>query len=148
MRKRIVFSFIIIIIFVVIFFGYKVWFAPVKYAVSQEDLLNSKEQYYLVQWVQVTGSSWMIVGDQNGYYEHGKYIVAKGEVPSVVENYSIATGHNTYICYGEYCGKTDIGGGDILETYQFSGWDILYPVKRNGLIPFLPKKFLCKMDFR
>ncbi len=147
MRKHIVIGAIVIIISIVTILCYRFCFVPVKYAVSKEDLLNSKEQYYLVQWVQVTSSSWMVVGDQNGYYEHGKYIVAKGEVPSVVENYSIATGHNTYICYGKYCGETDIGGGEIMETYQFSGWDILYPVKRNGLIPFLPKKYLCKMDF-
>ncbi len=68
MRKHIVIGAIVIIISIVTILCYRFCFVPVKYAVSKEDLLNSKEQYYLVQWVQVTSSSWMVVGDQNGYY--------------------------------------------------------------------------------
>lgn len=147
MRKRTVIGCIVICMTCIMIFCCKVWFAPVKYAVYQDDLNQLKEPYYIVKWVQVTGSSWMIIGDQNGYYERGKYIVAGGEIPSVVDNYSIATGDNTFICYGKCSGKTNIGGGETLETYQFSGWDIMYPVRRNGLIPFLPGKYLCKMDF-
>lgn len=127
---------------------YRLIFIPVKQAVRQDELNNSSKPYYLVQWIQVTGSEWMVIGDQNGQYEQPKYIVVKGELPSIVKNYDIATGHNTYICYGEYLGETDIGGGEVLETYQFNGWDILYPVKRNTPIPFMPKGYLCKQDFK
>ena len=125
---------------------YKMVFTPVKYALKQSDL-DSKEAYFLIKWIQVTGSDWMIIGDQNGLYEHPLYIIADGKIPSVVSNYAIATGHNTYICYGSYEGEADIGGGHFLSKYHFTDWDILYPVQRNGLIPFMPKGYLCKWDF-
>jgi hypothetical protein len=80
-----------------------------------------------MEWTQVTGSEW--------------------ETPSVVQNYHFAIGKNTYVCYGNYVGEIDIGNGDMLSKYQFTGWDILYPVKRDGIIPFLPKSYICKWDF-
>ena len=123
-------------------------FAPVKFALKQSDLKEINEPYYLVKWVQVTGASWMIVGDQNGYYEQPIYVIAEGETPSIVKNYSIATGDNIYLCYGNYIGKeTILDGEEMLEKYNFTGWDILYPIRRNGLLPFMPERYLCKLDF-
>jgi len=124
-------------------------FYPVKYALKQENLENIETPYFLVQWTQVTGSSWVLVGDHNGYFGEPIYIVANGAMPFERRfNYAIATGHNTYICYGNYVGEREISdGGDKFSEYQFTGWDILYPVKRNGLIQFLPKSYLCKLDF-
>jgi hypothetical protein len=117
---------------------------PVKYALKQKDLDALEKPYFLIQWVQVTGSSWRIVGDQNGYYDKQNYIVESGEIPYIVGNYSIAIGDNTYICYGHYIGEDKIF--DFSE-YQFTGWDILYPVKRDAIIPFWPKSYLSKLDF-
>lgn len=148
MKRYIAITCLILTLLIALVVCFRIIFIPVKQAIRQDELNHLKEPYYLIQWVQVTGSEWMIIGDQNGQYEQPKYIVAKGEIPSIVKNYDIATGHNTYICYGEYSGKTDIGGGEILETYQFNGWDILYPVKRNTPIPFMPKGYLCTLDFK
>lgn len=121
-------------------------FTPVKYAVSKDSLNKSNRPYFLLQWIQITGSEWVIIGDQNGLYENPKYIVAKGNVPSAIENYNIATGNNTYICYGNFIGYTDIHEDIKLETYQFTDWDILYPIKRNLPIEFWPKGYICKLD--
>ncbi|MBP3361304.1 MAG: hypothetical protein J6N52_10650 [Clostridia bacterium] len=147
MKKLIVIGGAAIIFILLMVICYKAWLPPVKYALKQEDLANIETPYFLVQWTQVTGSSWMIVGDQDGYYDNAKYVIANGETPSVVQNYDVATGHNTYVCYGSYVGETEIPGGEILSEYQFTGWDILYPVKRNMPISLLPKSYLCKFDY-
>ena len=114
-------------------------FTPVKYAITNESLNKSSRPYFLLQWIQITGSEWAVIGDQNGLYQNPRYIVAKGNVPSAIENYNIATGNNTYICYGNFIGYTDIHENIKLETYQFTDWDILYPIKRNLQIEFLLK---------
>jgi len=56
-------------------------FSPVKHAVKEEDLLNIAEPYYLVKWIQTTGSSWMIIGDQDGLYDEPILILITGEWP-------------------------------------------------------------------
>ena len=47
-------------------------FTPVKYAVSKDSLNKSNRPYFLLQWIQITGSEWVIIGDQNGLYENPK----------------------------------------------------------------------------
>ena len=111
---------ILLFVVIAIFICYNMFY-PVKAAVSQSDLDYIQRPYYLVKWVQVTGSSWMIIGDQDGYYKEGIYIIAEGEVPfKNYFNYDIMTGDNTYICYGDYIGESDIPGGEILKKYQFT----------------------------
>ena len=126
---------------------------PVKYAVRLDDLAESGESYYLVQWIEVTGSYWEIVGDQDGYYSYSEieYIVTEGKMPYAVINYSVILGQNTYICYGEYVGEsenTDIR--EVFSKYRFTDWDIVYPVKRDTILPawFYPDGYLSKADFR
>jgi len=150
MRVAIVKKFMIIggvVVLLIIVLCYRVFYSPVKYALKQTELDALNDSYYLVQWTQATGSSWKIIGDQDGYFDREVYIIAKGEVPSIVNNYDIATGQNTYICYGYYAGETRIDGNEMLGEYQFSGWDVLFPVKRNGL-SLLPKSYLCKYDYK
>ena len=123
---------------------------PVKYAVKMEDLTGSGVPYYLVQWVQVTGSSWEIVGDQYGYYPESLYIIAEGETPSAAKNYSVAIGQNTYVCYGEYVGECEIPeSGMVLGKYKFTDWDILFPIKRETVLPswFYSSNYLSEADF-
>lgn len=142
---------IISIVFFLAFLIFCWWlFYPVRYALKFEDLATQNKEYFLLQWQQTTGSSWMIIGDQNGYYDEPEDIVAQGEMPFQQNfNYSIAKAENTYVCYGSYKGEIDISRkGEFLSEYQFTGWDILYPVKRDGLIPFLPKSYLCKYDMK
>jgi hypothetical protein len=148
MKKQIILGCLLFVIVLFVIICY-VLFAPVKYALKQSELDRKKTPYYLVQWVQITGSSWAIIGDHNGRYENVEYITINGEAPSVVKNYAVATGPNTYICYGNYLGESIISdSGDSVSVYQFTDWDILYPVKRNGLIPFLSESYLCKLDFQ
>ncbi|MCL2529876.1 MAG: hypothetical protein FWE41_06040 [Coriobacteriia bacterium] len=122
-------------------------FSPVKHAVKEEDLLNIAEPYYLVKWIQTTGSSWMIIGDQDGLYDEPILILITGEWPSIVKSYEVAIGHNTYICYGYYVGESKpYYYSEHFSEYHFTGWDILYPIKREGILPFLPKSYLCRLD--
>jgi hypothetical protein len=121
---------------------------PVKYALKQKDLDVLEKPYFFIKWTQVTGSSWRIVGDQDGYYDRSKYIITNGGgCPHIVGNYDIARADNTYICYGYYIGEGKDYGGPIFSEYQCTGWDILYPVKRDAIIPFWPKSYLSRLDF-
>jgi len=138
---------IIVFLFLIAVFVYNI--LPEKYAVKREDLLNSNEAYYLVEWVRTTGIEWMIVGDQTGLYSEAKYAMLIGEVPDIVSNYSIATARNTYVCYGEYIGeKENTILGETLSEYIMIGWDILYPIKRNTVLPFWPSSYLSRMDMK
>jgi len=122
-------------------------FSPVKQAIKQEDLQNIETPYYLVKWVQVTGSSWKIIGDQDGLFDEPLYIEITGEWPYIVKDYAIATGQNTYICYGYYAGVSEHSNSTIeISDYHFTGWDILYPIKRNGALPFEPESYLSRLD--
>jgi hypothetical protein len=156
---------VVILLIPLFFAGYLLF--PVKFALTQKNLDALKKPYFLVEWTQVTGSSWEIVGDQHGRYDKAiyiiehrdipymiknstyktEYIVGSGETPSIVRNYNFAIGENTYICYGNYVGEIGIGNSKKFSEYQFTDWDILYPVKRDGIIPFLPKSYICKLDF-
>ena len=138
---------VIIVVFLQFFVSTR---TPIKYALFIEDLADAENPYYLVQWTQVTGSSWRIIGDQNGYFENPQYIIIEGEAPSVVKNNSVATGENIYVCYGEYMGENEIANtGMIFDTYKFTDWDILYPVRRETILPswFYPIGYLSKADF-
>jgi hypothetical protein len=127
---------------------YKVRVVPVRYALKPSDLKNLQTLYFLVEWTQVTVSSWMVVGDQNGYYEQAKCVIIDGEDPSMVENYAVATGDNTCICYGEYIEERYLSEvQETLSDYRSTGWTVLYPVKRDGLLPFMPKNYLRALDF-
>lgn len=148
-----------------IFVGYL--FFPVKFTLKQKDLDALEKPYFLIEWVQITGSSWMIVGDEDGYYDQvayivdekdiqhikdmgdqGKYIISNGEMPSIVRTDDFTMWHNTYIVYVNYVGERDVGISKTISEYEFTGWDVLYPVKRDGsIIPFLPKSYICKWDF-
>jgi len=166
-----------ILLMPLIFVGYLLF--PVKFALKQKDLDSLKKPYFLIEFTQVTSSSWKIVGDQNGYYEHGAYIIddyevqhiksmiddgkytaeiikqmdkdikdiiGNGEMPSVVQSDVFTMWHSTYVGYVNYVGERDIGIDITISEYEFTGWDILYPVKRDGIIPFLPKSYICKWD--
>lgn len=137
---------IIALMSVAIFAYYE--FAPVKYALKQSDIEEIQISYYYVKWTQVTGASWKIIGDDNGFYDEEIYIIAEGEVPSVIENYDIASGDNTYICYGNLIGMGRIGDSEEpLPKYQFIGWDIVYPINRGSLNLLMPQGWLCRADF-
>ena len=76
MRRYIAITCLILTLLIVLVVCYRLIFVPAKQAVRQDELDNLEKPYYLIQWIQVTGSEWMIIGDQNGQYEQPKYIVA------------------------------------------------------------------------
>jgi hypothetical protein len=118
-----------------------------KFAVKLEELKKLDNPYYLVKWTQTTVSNWMIIGDETGYYREVEYVVLCGEIPDIVRNYDIAIGGNIYICYGEYVGEIETPAiEETISEYQLSGWDILYPIKREAIFPFWPKAYLTHMD--
>lgn len=128
-----------------IFCGYQI--TPVKAAIRPDELEKLNTPYYLVKWTRTTQSTWMIIADENGAYAQAEYVSLQGEIPDIVQNYDIATGDNVYLCYGEYRGEIETAAREEpMREYYLSGWDILYPVKRNAIFSFWPKSYLCQMD--
>lgn len=143
-KKNVLFILLALVLLLLVFLVYLIF--PVKYAIKQENLNNSDEQYYLVKYTFTTASNWMILGDNTGYYQTPEYVVLEGDVPDIVKNYDIATGDNVYVCYGEYIGEKETAAQETLSAYKLTGWDILYPVKRNSVFQFWPKSYISRMD--
>lgn len=117
-------------------------FIPVKFAVDDADL-QSIEKYHIVKWTQVTGASFIIIGDENGYYEQGIYIEVEEDTPFIADDYELLSGDNCYIVKGEIIGDAN---NDDTYIYEAAEWNIKYPVKRNSIIPLLPKSYVCLFD--
>lgn len=143
-KKNVIFILLALILLILIFFVYQI--SPVKYAIQEKSLENLDEQYYLVKYTLTTSSTWMIIGDNTGYYSTPKYVILEGDVPDIVKNYDIATGDNVYVCYGEYIGEKETAAQETLSAYNLTGWDIVYPVKRNSVFQFWPKSYISRMD--
>lgn len=146
MKKKNVILILTALILVLILTVFAYWISPVKHAIKEESLKNTGEHYYLIKYTQTTVSMWKIIGDNTGYYQTPKYVILEGDVPDIVKNYDIAIGDNVYVCYGEYIGEKETPAQEILSAYNLTGWDILYPVKRDSVFQFWPKSYISRMD--
>ena len=138
MKRCILYLTIFLLIFLLI------GFIPINIAVTKSEL-SEYESYYLVQWEQITGASWVIIGDQNGMYEHKEYIDIKGELPAMTK-LSVSSGGTTYVCVGTKVRDNVFDYGTKVNQYEFSKWSVLSPVKRNTILTFLPKNYICVFD--
>ena len=119
---------------------------PVQFAISEQDLTD-KTDYILVEVQKSTISQWIATGDKNGPYEILRDVRIIGKEPSGF-NYDVEVGGNVYVCYGEYEGIEMLGDSTETGTYYVfnaTGWDIIAPVRRKGILP-LPESYLCLFD--
>ena len=123
---------------------------PVKIAVTEASLKN-KTGYILIERMTTTGFSWVIVGDENGFYYEGdgRFVQLTGKEPAEGCGLSIEWGRNVYVCYGEVTGEGYFDS-DFYQIYDVKKWDILYPVDRNNssdFFQFSPKWCLSSYDY-
>ena len=125
---------VFVLVFVILFF---IWGSfPRKYAVTEP----KKDNSVFIKNQTATISPWKIIDKTLDKHD----VWLSGEYPNL-ESYAILTGDNTYICYGTYIDDYDSPAGTCLQ-FKSTDWDILYPVKRNTLLPY-PKSYLCNFDY-
>jgi hypothetical protein len=117
-----------------------------KEAVKRKDIPNS--DYILCQWARVTGFDWRMIRNEEGE-KTKKYIKISG-VNSFIEfnfKYEFIMSRNTFSLYIEEK-KTyysEEKGMEVTE-YTVTGWDILYPIKRESEEFFTTKRYIVEGD--
>ena len=143
MRKIIGIVFGCVLVLLGVYFAYEIW--PVKTAITQDEIKELNAPYYLVKKEFSSAAQWIVIGDQNGEYPEPRYADLRGKFPSV--DYVLQIMDNVYVCYGEYVGQRDNPAvTEPFYVFDVSGWDILYPVKRDSVFQLWPKGYLCRID--
>lgn len=132
---------VVLIFLCIVAIGY----LPIKVAVKEENL-NHEDSYILVQEHEVTAiSTWFAIGDNTTMYETLKSVELRGNVPPSF-GVAIDFAQNTFICYGEFTGTGDFYGEEY-AIFEVEEWNIVYPVQRAAIVPFLwPEFYLCLYD--
>lgn len=121
--------------------------STLKTAIRHKDIRGSK--YILCKSVLVTGYDWIAIEDENGKMTP-TYCKITGANPQgdLKLNYEFMTADNTYVFY--ITEKKEYYSEELKENcveYVVSGWDILYPIKREPLSGFLlPRKYFTLKD--
>lgn len=134
----------------IIAFFIKANWIPEKYAVRISEC-KDYEPYILVQEAHHTGTGWVQVGDESGYFLAEAYKdieLTNGDVLPLMDMYD-KDYVNTFLCKVEYRGtvihdafENEIASYDILEWYP------VYPVLRDTILPdwMYPKGFMAKRE--
>lgn len=145
-KKRIT----VIILAVMILAFIAINWIPGKYAVKEEDF-KKYEPYILVQEVHYTGTGWVQVGDEGGYFLPEAYIdigLVNGIILPQMDLYN-EDYVNTFLCKVESRGKKKHPAfEDEIETYYIVEWYPVYPVLRDTILPgwLYPKNFMTKFE--
>ena len=118
-------------------------YLPTKIAVKYESITPG-EKYIIVEHQYTTAGVWQAVGDESGMYDEPVDVKLTGNYPDA--GYYVQNGNNQYICYADYKGEEFVAAYKN-KVYYVNEWDILYPIKREDIIP-LPQLYLTPMDFR
>lgn len=123
---------------------------PEKYAVKESDFQNY-DPYILVQEVHYTGTGWVQVGDETGYFLPEAYIdinLVNGNVLPQMDLYQ-KDYVNTFLCKVENKGKIkhDAFENEI-TSYDIVEWYPVYPILRDTVLPdwMYPKNFMTKRE--
>ncbi len=123
-------------------------YKPIKMAVHNDQLQNAKN-YIIIRLQKSTAFDWLALADENGEFDEYFGVILKGQgLPGFSEAIELA-GDNKFVCYGKF------GGYEIPEdldeevrVFYVESWDILYPIQREAIVPFLlPKSYMCRCDF-
>lgn len=146
-HTKLIISFVILIAAVWTAFALY-WAFPVKYAV-REEAFDHYEQFLLVREVHYTGTGWVIVGDENGYFQENQIadVVLEGErLPGA---HTPADYYNTFLCVVKDMGSVEHEAfGGKLACYEVVDWYPVYPVVRNRLLPpgLYPQGYMTERD--
>ena len=122
---------------------------PGKHAIYKSEIPKN-ENIILVQEGFHTGTGWVMVGDNEEFFDQSEYydIFLEGAIPPEVGRPS-DEGLNTYVCWVEYKGERYSEVFDTkLKEYEISDWSPLYPIKRNTILPswLYPKSYMIKKE--
>ncbi len=145
MIKKIMLSGICILLIAIIVVSI-IGFSPVKKAVNKE-AINYNKTFIIVKAQRSTISEWTVLEDNEGIIANEADVKLTGNIPSGY-NYEFEIGQNQFLCYGRYMGMESQYPVSLEEImiFEVDSWEILFPIKRESLIPFLPKNYLCKFD--
>lgn len=126
------------------------WAFPAKYTV-REEAFDHYEQFLLVREVHYTGTGWVIVGDESGYFQENQIadVVLEGE--KLPEASAPADYYNTLLCIVKDMGFVEHEAfEEKLACYEVLDWYPVYPVVRNRLLPpqFYPQGYMTKQDLK
>lgn len=144
-KMRITIIVLILIILVVGLFVIVNWI-PDKYAIKEDDFNNYKS-YILVQEVHYTGTGWIQIGNENGYFSPEAYIdinLINGNILPKMEMYNEDYA-NTFLCIVEHKGKMKhVAFENEIESYYIVEWYPVYPILRDTILPnwMYPKAFM------
>lgn len=147
MKKK-VFILTTIVLIVIIIGCYRI---PGKYAI-EKTRLRDYENAILVEEAFHTGTGWVKVGDNTGYFlkTEQKDIILEGNLPPTV-GIASEKGLNTFLCLAEYKGKEKFADSEEeSERYDVKEWFPIYPVKRNTILPdfFYPSAYMTKWEIK
>lgn len=150
MKKRIVVVSLLILVVAALFFFTMLSIKAqpiIKSAVKKRELPKD-ESFIICESVAVTGFDWRIVSNQ-GIGEKDTWCNIVGPTPLDLSlKYDFITSSNSYVFYvtdvQEYY-SIEIDGTAL--AYTVSGWDILYPVRRESMMTFLKTpKYILESD--
>ena len=149
----IILGIVVVVVFVFLCFFIPFFTAhwiPGKYAIKESDFQNY-EPYILVQEVHYTGTGWVQVGDETGYFLPEEYIdinLVNGNVLPQMDMYQQEY-VNTFLCKVENKGniKHDAFEEEI-ASYDIVEWYPVYPILRDTILPnwMYPKEFMTKQE--
>ncbi len=140
---------LVFIILVVVLFIMVNWI-PGKYAIKESDFKNY-ESYILVQEVHYTGTGWVQVGNENGYFlpeEYADTNLINGTILPQMGMYN-EDYVNTFLCVVEHQGKMKhVAFEDEIESYYIVEWYPVYPILRDTILPnwMYPKAFMTRQE--
>lgn len=150
MKKiRVTIVVLILIILGVVLFIIINWI-PGKYAIKETNFMNY-ESYILVQEAHYTGTGWMQVGNENGYFLPEAYAdinLINGTILPQMEMYNKDYA-NTFPCIAEHKGKMKhVAFEDKIESYYILEWYPVYPILRDTILPnwMYPKAFMTRQE--
>lgn len=130
----------------------KSYWSPAVYAVKEEDFEFYKP-YIIVQEVHYTGTFWVQVGDENGYFPSKDYVdiaLLNGDILPIMSIYDEDYA-NKFLCKVEYTGKMyHAAFDDEIDSYYIVDWYPVYPVLRDTILPgwMFPKGFMAKGEIK
>lgn len=122
------------------------YWSPGKYALKEEDFDNFTP-YIIVQEAHYTGTGWVLVGDESGYFSSEDYLdidFVNRDVLPLMRMYD--DDHvNRFLCRVEYLGKKKhVAFEDEIDYYNIVEWYPVYPVLRDTILPswMFPNKYM------
>ena len=127
----------------------KSYWSPGKYAVKED--FDNFSPYIIVQEVHYTGTGWVLVGDESGYFSSDDYRdidFVNGDVLPLMSMYDDDY-VNRFLCRVEYLGKEKhMAFEDEINYYNIVEWYPVYPVLRDTILPgwMFPDKYMTAYE--